>query len=188
MAHRAEEHEEMEDGVHEPLLVKAVEHGARDVAHTLGDDPRHGGGVDTVDERSEGHEHTEAHDHETHGLYTTVTLQTTEALYRARDGGEPDEDEECPTPIAIFAHGDERDGRVGARDVPVDGGVVPLAQPLLPWRPGADGVIHCRSHIRAEHAEEVEDDACCGPSVACPSAPHEEHRAYDESQDYSRSV
>ena len=35
--------EEVEDGVHEPFLVDAVEYGTRDVAYALGDDPDDGG-------------------------------------------------------------------------------------------------------------------------------------------------
>ena len=38
------QNKEMEHGMHVFLLVDAVEHGSRNVAHALGNDPRHRGG------------------------------------------------------------------------------------------------------------------------------------------------
>ena len=56
-----------------------------------------------------------------------------EARERAHDGAEPYKAKQSPAPIALMAPGDERDGRIGTGDMPVDGRMIPLAQPLLPW-------------------------------------------------------
>ena len=58
-------------------------------------------------------------------------MQLSETHDGAHDGAGPHEDEEAPAPQPLLAQGDERDGGVGAGDVPVDGGVVPLAEHLF---------------------------------------------------------
>ena len=44
VADATSQNKEMEHGMHVFLLVDAVEHGSRNVAHALGDDPSHRGG------------------------------------------------------------------------------------------------------------------------------------------------
>jgi len=50
--------------------------------------------------------------------------------------------------------------------MPVDGRMIPLAQPLLPWRPSRESMIDGGSNIRTEHTYKVEDNTCCGPAIA----------------------
>ena len=60
-----------------------------------------------------------------------VLLQSEKTHDGARYGTRPHKDEQAPAPIASITHGDEGEWRVAARNVPVDGGMVPLAQHLL---------------------------------------------------------
>ena len=101
----------------------------------------------------------------------------------AGNGGGPHEGEECPAPESLVAHGHEGDGRVGAGDVPVDGGMVPAAQPLLPLVLGAEGVIDGGGDIAAEHAEEIEGHAEGCPAVLVARRPDDEQRAYDHGEE-----
>ena len=67
--------------------------------------------------------------------------------------------------------------------MPVDGGMIPLAQPLLPWRPRRKCMIDGGCYVARQHAEEIQNDACRSPAVACPAAPHKEDGAYKKPQD-----
>lgn len=156
VAEAAGEHEEMEDGMHETAFVEAVEDGAGYVADAFSDYPCDGRRTHGVDERAESDEDRQAHSHETDGLHVAVVAEVAEADDGSGDGREPYEREETPAPIALLAQGDERQRRIAAGDVPVDGGVVPAAQAFLPRTPAPHGVIECRCCVGAEHAEEVE--------------------------------
>ena len=78
MADAAEEDEEMEDGMHEALLVETVEDGTGDVGNALGDYPRDGGSADTVEKGLEGNKNRQAHAHETKGLEVAMLLEMIE--------------------------------------------------------------------------------------------------------------
>ena len=188
MADAAGEHEEVEDGVHEAALAHGVEDGTGDEADALGYNPDDCRWVYAVDEGLEGYEHAQSHRYVADGLQIAVSLQRREALYGARDGGSPDEGDERPTPVAVLAQGYERDGRIGACYVPVDSGVVPLAQTLFPGRPCRESVIDGGGDVAREHTEEVEYHAGCSPAVARPAAPHEQRRAYDQAEDNARTM
>ena len=156
----------MEHGVHVLAPVDAVEHGAGDVADAFGHDPEEVGGGQDGGQGLEGHEHTEAHSHEAGRFEVAVFLEIDEAHHRSYGGAEPYEDEQAPAPEALVAQRDERDGRIAAGDVPVDGGVVPPSQPLLPLAPVRKGVVEGGGHVGHEHAEEIKNHACGGPAVA----------------------
>ncbi len=85
--------------------------------------------------------------------------------HHARYGTSSDIDEEAPSPVALFAHGYQCDRRVGTSDVPVDGGMIPFAQSLLPLAPGGEGMVSGGSDIRHEYAGKIEDDARCPPFI-----------------------
>ena len=72
--------------------------------------------------------------------------------------------------------------------MPVDGGVVPSAQTLLPLRVVAYGVVDGRCDVGAEHSEEVEDDAPTCPVVVALETPDEEDDAEDDTQQYASAV
>ena len=180
--------EEVEDGVHVLLLIEGIEEGTSDVADAFGDDPGDSGGGDGVEEGLEGDEDAEAHADEAEGLDVGVLLEADEADDGASNSTEPDEAEEAPAPIALLAEGDEGERRVGASDVPVDGGVVPTAEPLLPLGVVADGVIEGGGDVAGEHAEEVEDDAYAGPVVVGLEAPDEEDDADDDTKQDAAAV
>ena len=183
MADASCQDEEVEHRVHVLLLVDAVEHGTRDVAYSLGYDPPYRGGRHRVDQWLEGYEHRKPHAHEASRLQVAVVLEPYEAHHRTRYGAGPDEDEQAPSPVSLLAHGYERDGRIGTSYVPVDGGMVPFAQSLLPLAPGREGMVGGGGYIRHEHAEEVKDDACRGPSVVLAKAPIQEDGAKHDSQE-----
>ena len=171
MADAAGKNEEVEHGMHISLLVDAIEYGTRDIAYALGDDPNHRGRGNRVDERLECHQYRETRAHEAERLQIAVVLELGEAHYCACYGASPDKDKEAPAPIALVAQGDEGNRRVGTGYVPVDGGMVPFAQSLLPLAPSREGMIGGGGDIRHEHAEEIEDDASRGPSVVLREAP-----------------
>ncbi len=179
VADGAGEDEEMEHGMHEPL-AEAVEDGSGDVADALGDNPRDGSRADGEEQRLEGDEHGEAHEAEADGFEVAVVAQTDEGGDGAGYGCRPYEDEHRPAPRPLLAHGNEGDGRVASGYVPVDGGVVPLAEPLFPRVTCREGVVDGGGDVAHEHAEEIEDDACCGPSVFGTGTPHQEDDADDD--------
>jgi len=79
--------------------------------------------------------------------------------------------------------GDERDGGIRARYVPVDGGMVPLAEAYLPLRVGTQGMVCGGRYVGTEHAEKVKAHAQCGPSVMFPETPYQENHAEDNAHD-----
>ena len=108
-----------------------------------------------------------------------MVLELGKAHHGSGNGACPDEDKEAPSPIALFAHRNQGNRRVRTGNVPVDGGMIPFAQPLLPFAPGRDGVVGGRCDVRHQHTEQVEDDACRGPSVVHGKAPIKEDGSYD---------
>lgn len=181
-------YEEMEHGVHESALVEAVEEGSGDVAHALGHYPCHGSGAHAVDKRLEGNKHRQPHADETERLGIAVFLQTDKADYRSDYGAEPHEAEEAPPPIALLAQGYERKWRVAAGNMPVDGGVVPASQTLLPAASARHGMINGGGGVGAEHAEQVERDAGTRPGVVAPRTYNKENDAHRDTHYYACCV
>ncbi len=131
VANGAGQYKEMEHAVHVAALVEAVEQGSCDVEHALGHNPRHGGRAYVVYQRLEGHEHAEAHADVAHRLYVAVLLQPPEAHDGASQCACPYKDEEAPAPHPLLSQGYERQRRVAAGYVPVDGGMVELSEFLF---------------------------------------------------------
>ncbi len=165
VAHRPRQNKEMEDGVHVLALVEGVEQGAGDVADAFGNNPTDDRGADRINQGLEGDKYDQSHQHVADGFEVVVLLQTAETHDRAHNGAEPDEDEERPAPVARLVQGDEGDGRVTARNVPVDGGVVPLAQAFFPTALSRAGVIDGGGDVGAQHAEQIEPHAPLHPQV-----------------------
>ena len=92
-----------------------------------------------------------------------MLLQMDKTDNGANDGAGPHKSEEHPAPIAVVAHGYQGDGRVGAGDMPIDGGVVPFAQVVLPFAFLVETMIDGRGQITACHPNEVEAHTNTGP-------------------------
>ena len=170
----------MEYGVHIPLFVEGIENGTGDIRHALSDNPDEGSGRYRIYQRLEGYQHTQSHAHKAEGLDVRMLLQPDEADDGSRDGTHPYEAEQRPAPIALGAQRHQRQWRVRARYVPVDGGMVPLAQPLLPLRPAGQRVVYRRGHIRAQHAEQIETHAQSCPGVMALESHHDEYHPEDD--------
>ena len=188
MTDGSRQYEEMEHAVHVFRLVQTVESGAGDVAYSLSDDPDHGSSAHTSQQGLEGHKNRESHADETERLHITVFLQMDEADGGAGNGAEPHKAEQCPSPITLVAHGNERDGRIATRNMPVDGRMIETAQNLLGFESSWQGMIDGGGDIRAEHTEEVEDDSCACPAVTSPEAPYKEDDANNHTKQDSRPV
>ena len=184
MAYAAGEDEEMEDGVDKGAVVgDGIDDGSRDVEDAFGYQPVDGDEIHALQQGTEGHEHGEAHEDEADGLEVAVVFQPTEAGEGAGQGGAPHEEEETPSPPAGIAQGHEGDGGIGTGDVPVDGGVVPATEHGA-RRPGLrQGVVEGAGDVAADHADQIEDDACGGPPVGGTDTPKEEEHADDDSKD-----
>ena len=155
----------MEHGVHEAAFVQTIEHGTCEVAYTIGNNPRDGCCAHILHERFEGHKHTQPHQTEAQGFEVAVVFQAHKRCNGSCQCTAPDETKQSPTPIALVAKGDERDGGVGAGNVPIDGGMVEFAQTLLPLRLCRHGMIGCGRDIRHEHAKQIENHAQGGPTI-----------------------
>ena len=134
--------EEVEHGVHILLLVQTIETCARDVADPLSDNPHEGGRGDAVNQGFEGYQHAQSHADETECLNVGVLLQSDKADNGTCNGTGPHKREQRPTPIALGAQGNECQWGVAACYVPVDGGMVPFAEPFTPFGTQGDGVIN----------------------------------------------
>ena len=86
MADASRQHKEMKHRVHIFLLVQAVEHGARDVAYALGDNPYDGSRGNTGYQRPEGHQHGEPHADEAESLDVGMFRQADETHDGAGNG------------------------------------------------------------------------------------------------------
>ena len=192
----AGQHKEVENGMHVALTVERIEYGSRNIAYALGDNPDDGCCRHRVKEGLEGNEYGESHADETEGLYVGVLLQPDEADEGACNGASPHEDEQSPSPVALCAQGDEGEWRVGAGNMPIDGGMVPTAQTFFPC--GAvthqalpagffiqrQGVVDGRGDVGAQHAKEVETDAQpCPRIIATERYPKEYHTDNDTHSD-----
>ena len=62
--------------------------------------------------------------------------------------------------------------------MPVDGGVVPFAQTLLPHAARTQGMIDGGGDVGTEHAEEIQRHSCRGPRVLVADAEYEKGDAY----------
>ena len=112
-----------------------------------------------------------------------MVLEVGEAHYCASDGASPDEDEEAPSPVTLVSQGYQRDRGVRTSDVPVDSGMVPFAESLLPLAPCRESMIGGGGDVGHQHAEEIEDDSCRRPSVVLREAPVEEDDAKDDTKE-----
>ena len=173
--------------MHEGAVVERVEEGSRDVAHAFGNNPGKGRG-DGVQEGFQGHKARKSHEDEAGGFPIAMLLEFAKTHDGAHNGAQPHEGEQGPTPIAHLTQGNERDGAVGTRNVPIDGGMVPLAQHFLGSPPFGQGVIDGGGDIRREHAKEVEPHAKLRPAVALLIYPIEERRAHNHAEQYARTM
>ena len=112
MADAARKDEEMEHGMHEFALVERIEDGAGDVTYAFSNNPNDGSRRHTVYQRLESYEHTEPHQAKTNGLQMAMVFQFAERNDGPHDGTSPLKDEKRPSPVALFAHGNERNGRI----------------------------------------------------------------------------
>lgn len=167
----------MKDRVHIATLAYAVEYGTRYIGDALADDPPHGTGRQRVDQWLQCHKQRQAESDEAERLHIAVSLKLAKAHERAHECRSPHEDEQRPSPIAFMTQADEGDGRIGTRDMPVDGGMVPLAETFLPRRPGAQRMIGRRGDIASQHAYQIEDDTGRCPPVAVVEAIEEKDHA-----------
>ena len=156
MADAAYQDEEVENRVHVALLVEAVEDGTGDIGYSLGYYPRHRGSAHTVEKGLEGYKDRQTHAHKTEGFEIAVLLEMAETDNSACYCTQPYEDEKTPAPIALLAQGHEGERGVRAGYMPIDSGMVPLAQTFLPLAATRGGMIGCGGGIRTEHAEEIE--------------------------------
>ena len=123
----SEQHEEVEHRVHVFALVAHIKQRAGDISHTLSHNPRHCTCRDTVYQRLESHKHAQAHAYVGKGLNVAMAFEMVEGDYRAHYGAKPHEAEQCPSPQALVAKCHEGYWGIGARNMPIYGGVVPLA-------------------------------------------------------------
>ena len=72
--------------------------------------------------------------------------------------------------------------------MPVDGGVVPTAEALLPLGVVLDGVVEGGGDVGSEHTEEVENDPYASPVVVGLEAPDEENDADDDTKQNTAAV
>ena len=183
VADGASEYEEMEDAVHVASFVETVEGSASDVAHAFGDNPDDGCGAHIVNERFEGHKDAETHRHKADGLQVAVFLEADKTGNGACQCACPNKYEKPPSPEAVLAKCDEGDGRVGACDVPVDGGMVPFSQAFLPLAAAWQRMIDGGTDIGTKHAKHIEDDANSCPSAFSSAKKEEHHPHYHAQQD-----
>lgn len=172
----------MKHCVHVFPLVEGIEKRTGDVEDSFSDNPTDGGSTRRFEQGFESYEHREAHTDEAERFEITVVFEFMEGDERTRDGARPHEDEQAPSPTAI-AQRNERDGRIGAGDVPVDSGMVPLAQARFPLRFGSQRMVSGGGDVGAKHAEEIEAHAERRPAVMLAEAPCEEYCAEDNAHD-----
>ena len=134
MTEAAGKDEEMEDTVHIPLLMESIEDGTSDIEDTLGDNPDDGGCRYGVYQGLEGYQHTQSHADEAERLDVGMLLQPDETDDSSCNGTSPYKRKETPSPITLCPQRHQCQGGVRAGDMPVDGGMVPSAQPFLPFR------------------------------------------------------
>lgn len=187
VADGAGEDEEVEDAVHEGTIVERVEEGTRDVADALGNNPCKGG-WDGVDERFQGNKARKAHEDEAGGLEIAVFLEFAKTHDGAHDSTNPHESEESPTPVAYLTQGNEGDGAIRTRNVPIDCCVVPFPEYSLSSPSLRQRVIDRGGNIGREHAKEIEPYAELRPTVALAIDPPKETSANNESEQYACAV
>ena len=171
------QHEEMEHRVHILRLVQTIEHGTCDITYPFRDNPTDGCCRHGIQQRFEGHEHTQTHTDETERLHIRMFLQTDETHNGSGYCTGPDKDKETPAPVALLAQRDQCQWRVASRDMPINSRMIPPAQALLPFRVVLHRVVECRGRIRTQHTEEIEDHTPPCPVVIALETPDEEDDA-----------
>ena len=185
MADGAQQDKDVENGVHIGFLVERIEEGTRDVHHTFGDDPRRGNHARRIPKGTKCHNHRQAHQHITDGLEMTVGITIEETEDAADDSCTPNETEKTDAPDIILLHdGQQRDGRVAACNMPIDGGMIELSQRLFGLSLG-QGVIGRRTNIGRQHAEQIEANGPSRPGITTLETGDDEGNAHDDTQEYA---
>ena len=155
MAHRSAENEKVKYRVHVFPLVKTVKHCSRDITHALCQDPQQGCQRDTVYQRFECYQHTQAHPDKTDGLQVAVVFETNKTGNGSCQGTGPYEYEYSPSPTTVFAQCYQYYWRVRACNMPIYGRMVPFTQPFFPFGICRQRVIDGRGGIRHQHTEQI---------------------------------
>ena len=185
MADGAQQDKDVENGVHIGLLVERIEEGTRDIHHTFGDDPRRRNHARRIPKGTKRHKDRKAHQYITDGLKMTVGITIEETEDAADDGRTPNETEKTDAPNVVLLHdGQQRDGRVAACNMPIDGGMVELPQHLLCLSLG-QGVIGRRTNIGRQHAEQIEANGPSRPGISALETGDNEGYAHDDTQQYA---
>lgn len=175
----------MENSVHVGLLVERIEEGTSDIHHTFGDNPRRGNHTRRIPKGTKRHDHRQAHQHITDGLEMTVGITIEKTEDAADDGSTPNETEKADAPNVVLLHdGQQRDGRVAASNMPIDGGMVELTQRLLGLSLG-QSMIGRRTYIGRQHAEQIETNGPSRPGISALEAGDDEGYAHDNTQEYA---
>ena len=174
--------------MHVLLVVEGVEKGSRDIANTFGNNPADGCCGDGIDQRFEGHKYGKSHANEAECLDVGVLFQADEADNGSRYGTEPNKDEQAPAPVTLLAQGNERQRRVRASDMPVNGCMVPFTKPFLPFGMMADRVVKGGGRVGAQHTKKVEDDTDACPVVVATKHPHQKNDAEDHTHQDAATV
>lgn len=180
MTDTAGKYKEVENSMHIFPLVDAVEHCTCNVTDAFCNNPYESRCGECVDKWLESNEHTQSHSNESNGFQVTVVFEIDKANDGSCNRTSPYKTKQGEAPVALITQCNERYRGVTARNVPVNGGMIPFAQSLFPFAPSRQGVVNRRGYIRAKHAEEIENNACCGPSVVFTKAPNEEDYAHND--------
>ena len=66
--------------------------------------------------------------------------------------------------------------------MPVDGGMIPMTQSLLPWGVVADRMVNGGGGIGTKHAKEIEDDPYPRPVAIAAKYPYQKNDADNDTQ------
>lgn len=110
MAHRAAQHEEVENGMHVGAVVEGIEQGTGDVADSFADNPTHGMRADGIHQGFEGYQYDQSHQTIADSFQMTMFLELAETDTGSNNGAKPYKTEKCPSPITLFAKSHEGNG------------------------------------------------------------------------------
>ena len=111
-----------------------------------------------------------------------MLLQMNKTGNGASNGTRPYKGKKTPSPITLTAKRHERQRRIRTRNMPIDGGMIPLAQTLLPFRVMTYGMIDGRGRITAQHTKQIEYHPYPRPVIVALETPHQENDADDDTQ------